>query len=258
MRRRDFIKGIAGSAVVWPLVAGAQGPATPVVGFLHGGSAWEFARMADAFRQGLREKGYAERQNVFLEYRWAEGHYDRLPIMATELVRRQVSVIFAATAPASLAAKTATTTIPIVFWTGSDPVALGLVASLGKPGGNITGVATLAEEVDPKRLEVLHGLVPTVKVIGAFVNPASPIAETQTQDFNSAARRLGLQIRVLNVSAERDFGSAFASLIQMGAGALIIGPDAFFMSQTNSLSHWPRGTQFPQFIFAESSSSQAV
>jgi putative tryptophan/tyrosine transport system substrate-binding protein len=235
MRRRDFIRVIALSVVNWPLLVRAQGPAIPIVGFLHGGSAWEFARMAEAFRQGLSERGYTEGQNVFLEYRWAEGHYDRLPIMAAELARRQVTVMFAATAPASLAAKAATTTIPVVFWTGSDPVALGLVASLGRPGGNITGVATLAEEVDPKRLEVLHKLVPAVTVIGAFVNSASPIAETQTKDFKAAARRLGLQIHVLNISGERDFGPAFTTLIQMGASALIIGADAFFMSQNEQL-----------------------
>jgi putative tryptophan/tyrosine transport system substrate-binding protein len=155
--------------------------------------------------------------------------------MAAELVRRPVTAICAARVQALLAAKAATTTIPIVFWTGSDPVALGLVASLGRPGGNITGVATLSEEIDPKRVEILHELVPRITVIGAFVNPTSPIAQQQTKDFKAAADRLGLEVHVLNVSAEHDFGLAFASLKQMGVGALIVGPDSFFMSQNEGL-----------------------
>jgi len=248
MRRRDFVTGIAGAVAAWPLAVRAQ-PVMPIVGFLHAGAAWEYGHLVDAFHQGLSEKGYVESHNVILEYRWADGHYERLPIMAAELVGRQVTVMFAATAPASVAAKAATATIPIVFWTGADPVALGLVASLGRPGGNVTGVATLAEEVDPKRLEFLHQLLPAVTTIGAFVNPTAPVAKNQIKDFQAAAEKLGLQIHVLSISAERDFNPAFANLSRLGVGALIIGPDAFFLSQREQLIRLAARHAIPTIYF---------
>ena len=235
MQRREFVTLLGASAAAWPLAARAQQATIPVVGFLNGASAWEFAHLAAAFRQGLSETGYVEGRNVLVEYRWAEGHYDRLPILVADLVRRQVAVI-AANGPAAVAAKAATATIPIVFNTGVDPVELGLVASLNHPGGNLTGVTDLAQELGPKRLELLHELVPTATVVAVLVNPSYPGAEILLRDLQVAARTLALQIHVLHASNEREIDTAFASLVQLRAGALVIGPDSFFNSRSELLA----------------------
>ena len=235
MQRREFVTLLGASAAAWPLAARAQQATIPVVGFLNGASAWEFAHLAAAFRQGLSETGYVEGRNVLVEYRWAEGHYDRLPILVADLVRRQVAVI-AANGPAAVAAKAATATIPIVFNTGVDPVELGLVASLNHPGGNLTGVTDLAQELGPKRLELLHELVPTATVVAVLVNPSYPGAEILLRDLQVAARTLALHIHVLHASTEHELDTAFASLVQLRAGALVIGPDSFFNSRSELLA----------------------
>jgi putative ABC transport system substrate-binding protein len=236
MRRRKFITLLGGAAVVWPLAARAQQPAMPVIGFLNGASPDSYARMAAAFRQGLKETGYIEGQNVAIEYRWADGQYDRLPGLAADLVRRHVSVIAATSTPANLVAKASTSTIPIVFTTGSDPVQLGLVASLNRPGGNVTGVTQLTEEVAPKRVELAHELIPTATVIGLLLNPGNSLAETMTAASRAAAATLGLQLNVLHASTEAEIDDAFAALLQMRAGALAIGGDTFFNSRAELLA----------------------
>ena len=225
MRRRDFITLLAGAAAAWPLAAGAQQPAMPVIGFLNGGSPGGYAPFVAAFRQGLKETGYVEGQNVAIEFRWAHGQYDRVPAMAAELVGRQVAVMVA-NSPGNMAAKAATTKIPIVFTTGGDPVPIGLVASLARPGGNVTGVTQLGVEVAPKRLELAHELVPTATIIAALVNPTNPIDETQSRDLQAAARTLGVQLHVTHASTERDFDTVFGTLAQLLAGALVIGAEA--------------------------------
>jgi putative ABC transport system substrate-binding protein len=237
MRRREFIILVGWTTVAWPLAARAQPQSMPVIGFLGPGSADSDAFRVKAFRQGLSASGYVEGQNLTIEYRWAEGHYDRLPAMASDLVHRQVAVIAASTTPPALAAKAATTTIPIVFETGTDPVKLGLVASLNRPGGNITGVTQLAEEVGPKRLELLHELLPTARVIALLVNPTSPaLAEPQTTAALSVAHAFGLDLHVLNASSERDFDGVFADLIRLRASGLVIGGDPFFTSHSKQLA----------------------
>jgi putative ABC transport system substrate-binding protein len=190
-----------------------------------------------AFLKGLSETGYVDGRNVKIEYRWAEDRSDRLPTMAADLVHRQVAVIAATSTPAALAAKAATTTIPIVFEMGADPVRLGLVASLNRPGGNVTGVTQTNIEMAPKRLQLLHELVPTARVIALLVNPIIPaLAEPTAKELEAAARGLGLELLVLNASTERDFDAAFAKLVQLGAGGLVIGPDPFFISRTEKLA----------------------
>jgi len=243
VKRREFITLIGGAAA-WPLAARAQQAALPTIGFLNGGSSWEYAQMADAFRKGLGETGYIEGRNVWIEYRWAEGRYERLPALAADLVRRQVSVI-AANTPASPIAKAATTSIPIVFLTSADPVAAGLVASLNRPGGNLTGVAVLNVEVGPKRLELLHEAVPAASVVALLINPTHPTAEAQSRDMQAAARSLGLQLHALHASTERDFDTVFARLVQLRAGALIIGADAFFINQSEQLAARRCATPYP-------------
>jgi putative tryptophan/tyrosine transport system substrate-binding protein len=237
LRRREFIELLGGAGVAWPLAARGQQPAMPVIGFLNGGSPDGYAPMVSAFRQGLKETSYVEGQNVAIEFRWAGGQYDRVPAMVAELVRRQVAVIVANT-PGAPEVKAATTTIPIVFLTGNDPVQIGLVASLSRPGSNVTGVTTLNVEVAPKRLELLHELIPTATVVALLVNPTSPtsLAETTTRDTQGAARTLGLELHVLHASTERDIDTAFTTLAQRRAGALVIGPDPFFNSQIEQLA----------------------
>jgi putative ABC transport system substrate-binding protein len=234
MRRREFIAGL-GSAVAWPLVAQAQQPAMPVIGFLNGGLPDGYATNVAAFRQGLKETGYVEGQNVAIEYRWAEGQYDRVQAMAAELVRRQVAVIVANT-PGNLAAKAATTTIPIVFTIASDPVQIGLVGSLARPGGNVTGATQFGVEVTPKQLELAHELVPTATVIAVLVNPTNPISANVLGELQAAARILGVQLHVLHASAERELDTVFASLGQLQAGALVIGPDPLFVARSEQLA----------------------
>jgi putative ABC transport system substrate-binding protein len=218
MRRREFITLLGGAAVA-PLTARAQQAAVPVIGFLGSESPDLFADRVRAFRQGLRESGYVEGQSVTIEYRWAEGHYDRLPALASDLARHKAAVIATAGASfAALAAKAATTTIPIVFQVGSDPVSVGLVASLNRPGGNITGVTTLARELDLKRLELLHELVPRRRPFALLVNPTNPSPSSDyEQILQAAARTFGLQLHVLHASTERDFDTVFATLVQMHA-----------------------------------------
>jgi putative tryptophan/tyrosine transport system substrate-binding protein len=238
MRRREFIKVIAGSAATaWPLVVQAQPPAMPVVGFINFASAKSYERQLAAFVKGLGETGYIDGRNVRIEYRWAEGKSDRLPAMVAELVHEQVAVIAATTTPAAVAAKAATNTIPIVFEMASNPVRLGLVASVNRPGGNVTGVTQTNVEIAPKGLQLLHELVPTMGIIALLVNPANPsLAETATKEMQAAARTLGLELHVLNASTERDFDAVFADLLQLRAGALVIGPDPFFTGQSDQLA----------------------
>ena len=226
MRRREFISLIGGTATAWPLVARAQQPTLPVIGFLHPGSARGNVFVADAFRSGWAEYGYVEGRNVAIEYRWADGQYDRLPAMAADLVRRRVAVIAAlgSSAPAR-AAKAATTTIPIVFQTGADPVEDGLVASMNRPGGNITGASRMNIATDAKRLEILHETVPNAVVIACLVNPTSPRSGSQVQQIQNCARSLGLKLQIVNASNDQDLETAFATMAQVGAAALFVTAD---------------------------------
>ncbi len=236
MRRREFIEAIVGSFAAWPVAALAQQAAMPVIGFLGPGSAESDAYRVTAFRQGLNEAGYVEGKNCSIEFRWAEGHYERLPALAADLLKRQVAVIVPTGTPASLAAKAATTTVPIVFETGADPVKLGLVASFSRPGGNVTGVTQMSEEMAPKRLELLHELLPGKRIFGLLVNPNAPmLAEPQAREVRSAANTLGLELHVLNASSERDFDAAFAKLAELRTGGLVIGGDALFTGHSRQL-----------------------
>jgi putative ABC transport system substrate-binding protein len=220
MKRREFIT-LLGGAAAWPITTRAQQPAMPVIGFLHSESADLYAPFARAFRQGLIESGYVEGRNVTIEYRWADGQYDRLPAMAADLIRRQVTVIAANSPAAVLAAKAGTTTIPIVFNTGYDPVAAGLVASLSRPGGNLTGITSLTAEVGPKRVELLHELLPTATSIALLVNPAAGARhETISTSLQGAARKLSLQTHVLHASAVQELEAVFARLAQLPIGGL--------------------------------------
>ena len=237
MRRRAFIWLIGGAAAAWPLAARAQQAALPVIGFLGPGSAESDAFRATAFRQGLTESGYVDGQNVTIDFRWAEDHLDRLPAMATDLVHRQVAVIATSSTPAALAAKAATNTIPMVFETAADPVKLGLVASLSRPGGNVTGVTSMGAEVSPKGLELLHELLPTARLMALLVNPADPaLAVPQARQVLSAANTLGIELHVLNASTERDFDAAFDKLMQLRAGGLVIAGDALFTGHIEQLA----------------------
>ena len=225
MRRRAFIKGAAATAA-WPLAARAQQPALPVIGFLSPEWPDLFADRLRGFREGLSQVGYVEGRNVSIEYRWAEGQTDRLPALAAELVRRQVNVIAAlGSTPAALAAKAATSTIPTVFYVGTDPVKIGLVANFHRPGGNITGVTTLNVQIAAKRLELVHELLPKATVIAALINPANPIvAETSERDLLAATRTMGLQLHVLRASTEREIKDALATLAQVQATRLSLTP----------------------------------
>jgi ABC-type uncharacterized transport system substrate-binding protein len=229
MRRRSFITLLGGAAVIWPLGVRAQ-QQWPVIGFLNGSSAWESAHIVAAFRHGLSEIGYVEGRNVVIDYRWAEGRYDRLPVLAADLVRRQVAVI-ASNSPATIAAKAATTTIPIVFSSGGDPIKLGFVASLNRPGGNVTGVSFFSAKLEAKRLGILRELVPTAAMIAVLLNPKFPDVEAQSQEVQEAARSLALQIRILRASTERDLDTTFATLAELRAGGLLVGADPFLYSR---------------------------
>jgi putative ABC transport system substrate-binding protein len=236
MKRREFIT-LLGGAAAWPVAARSQQQAMPVIGFLNADSPQGYERQLSAFLTGLSERGYVDGRNVTIEYRWAGNRLDRLPAMAAKLAHRQVTVIAATSTPAALAAKAATTTIPIVFETGGDPVQLGLVASLNQPGGNVTGVTQLSWEVIPKRLELLHELLPTAGVMALLVNPTDSVyAEMQSREALAVAHSLGLKLDVLNASTERDFDSVFADLIRLRAGGLVIGGDALFNSRIKQLA----------------------
>jgi len=237
VRRRDFIKVVAGSAAAWPLVARAQQPVLPVIGFVNSASRQGYEPQVAAFLKGLGEAGYVEGRNVAIEYRWAEGQVDRLPALVADLVHRQVAVIAATTNRAAVAAKAATTTIPIVFEVGDDPVGLGLVARLDRPGGNVTGVTQQNVVVAPKRLELLHELVPTARVFALLVDPTdATIAETNIRDTQTAASKLGVELHVLNASTEREFDGVFAKLAQLRAGGLVIGNGAYFVARNGQLA----------------------
>jgi len=256
MKRREFIT-LLGGAASWPLAARAQQGAIPVVGVLSAEWPNLFSDRLRAFHDGLRETGYVEGRNLAIEYRWAEGRNDRLPALAAELVRRQVTVIASTSTPAVLAARTATTTIPIVFFVAVDPVQLGLVTSLSRPGGNLTGVVTLNVEVAAKRLQLLHELVPTVTIVALLVNPTSTaLAETTTRELEAAARTMRLEFHILHASSEREIDTAFATLVQLRAGALVIGADALFNSRSEQLAaltirhRVPAIYQFREFVSA--------
>jgi putative ABC transport system substrate-binding protein len=235
MKRRELITFLGGAAAAWPLAAHAQQPALPVIGLLGSATASEWTPYVGAFHQGLGDAGYVENRNVAIEARWANGQYDRLPAMAAELVQLRVTVIVAFSTPAAHAAKAATTTIPVVFTTNRDPVQIGLVASLNRPGGNMTGSTDLDVEVGPKVLELLHEAVPTAKIMALLVNPTN-YTETQSRSLQAAARAFGLQLHVLNASTERDFDTVFATLRQMSADGLIVVSDVFFNTQSRKLA----------------------
>jgi len=234
--RRQFMTLLGGAAVAWPLAARAQQPTMPVIGFLHSATSNSYAPMTAAFRKSLNEAGYIEGQNVAIEYRWAESQLDRLPELAADLVRGQVSVIFTGGgSDPSLAAKAATSKTPIVFANGTDPVEAGLVASLNRPGGNITGITFLNNTLGPKEVEVIHELAPKAAVVAVLLNPKLATAASQLKDVEMAARALGLQVQVLHASMEHDLDMVFASLLQLRAGGLAIGADAFFFSRRDQL-----------------------
>jgi putative ABC transport system substrate-binding protein len=238
MRRREFIALVGAAAapsMLRPLAARAQQSALPVIGFLNSASAQAYARPLAAFRQGLNAAGYVDGRNVAIEYRWADGQYDRLPVMAAELVERQVAVI-AANGPAVLTAKAATATIPIVFTAGFDPIELGLIASLNRPGGNITGISILNAELGPKRLELLRELLPTATMVALLINPNNPSAVTVSRELQAVARTIGLETHVLHASTEAELDAAFTTLGELRAGALAIGNDPFFNSRSARLA----------------------
>ena len=237
MRRREFITLLGGAAATWPLAARAQQQAMPVVGLLGATTAHGYAAQLAAFRQGLSEAGFVEGRNIAIEYRWAENQYDRLPALAADLVRRQVAVIATLGGnAASLAAKAVTTTTPVVFHGSADPVEAGLVASLNRPGGNVTGVVTLNIDTGQKRLELIRELLPAATTVGLLINPTNAVAEIQSKQLEAAARTLGLQLRIANASTERDFDAAFATLSQWQVRGLVIGTDGFLVSQSEQLA----------------------
>ena len=253
--RREFLSALGG-ATAWPFAAFAQQPPIPVIGLLNSASAQAYAARIAAFRRGLGETGYVEGQNVVIEYQWADGQYDRLPSMAVELVHHQVTAIAAITTPCALAAKTATTTIPIVFEVGGDPVELQLVTSLSRPGGNLTGVGLLNAELGPKRLDLLHEMIPTAATVAVIVNPANPNTEALLKDLQFTAQSLGLKLHALRASSDGDLEATFAALTQLHAGALLIGTDPFFNSRSKQLAAFalqqsiPAIYQYREFVEA--------
>jgi putative ABC transport system substrate-binding protein len=250
MRRRDVLTLLGAAAVAWPVAAGAQQGAMPVIGFLAGPSASEWAPFAAAFRQGLQETGYVEGQNAAIEYRWADGQYDRLRGLAADLVRRQVAVIFAAgSAAPALAAKAATTTIPIVFTNGTDPVQFGIVASLNRPGGNMTGISFLTADLGAKRLGLLHELFPKHSGIAFLVKQDNPNVETVTLEARETARLLGLELAVLYARTEQDIDSAFTS-VQQQVGSLLVSADPFFTSRRDQFVRLASRHRLPAMYYA--------
>jgi ABC-type uncharacterized transport system substrate-binding protein len=234
VRRREFMTLLGGGAG-WPLAARAQQAAMPVIGFLNGASPDGFAPFIAAFRQGLKEAGYVEGQNVVIEYRWAEGRYDRLPALLADLVQRKVTVIAATSTPAAQAAKVGTSTIPIVFTTGDDPIKLGLVASFNRPGGNVTGVSNLVAELGSKQIGLLRELAPGATAITVLVNPNFPGTERQLRDVEAAAHVLGIQLIVLRADSAREIDTAFATITQRGGRALLVGADPFFIARRDHI-----------------------
>jgi putative ABC transport system substrate-binding protein len=235
MRRRELIS-LLGAAAAWPLAARAQQPALPVVGFLSGGSSDAYASRVAAFRTGLSEAGFVEGRNVAIEYRWAEGQYDRLPALVADLVDRKVVVIVASTGIDARTAKAATTSIPIVFMSAGSPIESGLIASLNRPGGNLTGVTNLNVELGPKRLELLHELLPMAPIFAVLVNPTNANAEAISRDAQAAAGRLGLELRVVRASTERELEAAFGSLAQLRVSGVVISNDPFFNTRRDELA----------------------
>jgi putative tryptophan/tyrosine transport system substrate-binding protein len=235
MRRREFIAGLSGATVAWPLTARAQQQPVPVIGFVNSGSSDASASMVAAFHQGLRQSGYVEGQNLTVQYRWADGQYDKLPALVRELMSRQVVVIFAGGPPAAQAAKATTSTIPIVFTSGGDAVKLGLVASLNRPGGNVTGISFLVDELVGKRLGLLHDVVPQASVFAMLVNPNFVDASDQLRGAQEAARAAGLQLHVINASTERDLDTAFARIAELRVGALLVSSDTFLFARLEQL-----------------------
>jgi putative tryptophan/tyrosine transport system substrate-binding protein len=257
IQRRQFISLVGSIGAAWPLDARAQQSSIPVVGFLSGALPQSYTHIVTAFRQGLSEIGYVEGQNIAIEYRWAHNEMDRLPALAAELVNRRVTVIAASSTPAAFAAQAATKTIPIVFEMGFDPVDIGLVASLNRPGGNLTGVTNSGVEVAPKQLELLHELVPTATSIALLVNPTNrALTERLVRDTQAAAGKLGLQLHLLHASAEGDFDGVFAALKQLQASALMIGADVFFIERSKQLAALtvrnaiPASFHFREFVMA--------
>jgi ABC-type uncharacterized transport system substrate-binding protein len=236
IRRREFIFTLGGAAAAWPLVVRAQQPAMPVIGFLSGQSEQAFARAVVAFRRGLNEAGFVEGQNVAIEYRWAEGRLDRLPPLAADLVRRQVAVIAATGGNNSaLVAMAATSTIPIVFTSNDDPVRRGFVASINRPGGNVTGVSWFGAELGPKRLGLLHELVPNATIVALLINPDNPESARQPAELQEAARAIGLQLVVLTATTAGDIDTAFTAMVQNRVGALLVGSDPFMLHRREQI-----------------------
>jgi putative tryptophan/tyrosine transport system substrate-binding protein len=246
IRRRQFITLLGGAAAAWPLAARAQQAAMPVIGFLHAASLDAADHRLRSFRQGLKDAGFIEGENLAIEYRWAENQLDRLPALATELVRRQVAVIVAGNSSAAFAAKTATTTIPIVFTSPEDPVRLGLVASLARPDGNLTGINWFASELAAKRLELLRELVPGAARVALLVEPANVrITESTVRDVEAAARAIGLQIRLLNANTSREIDTAFATLASERPDAIFVASSSFFNARRVQLAHWATHHRIP-------------
>jgi putative ABC transport system substrate-binding protein len=254
MKRRDFIT-LLGGAAAWPLAVRAQQPPVPVIGFLNGASPEGYAPYATAFRQGLREAGFVDGQNVAIEYRWAEGRYERLPAQVADLVRRQVSVIAATSTPASLVAKAATSTIPIVFTTAADPIEIGLVASLNQPGSNVTGVSFFNAELGSKQAGLLHELIPAAAHVGLLVNPKFPATDALTRDVTTAGSAIGFQIDIMQASDSREIEAAFGALVRNRADALLVGADTFLLARrlqiTTLAARHVIPTVYPARDFAE-------
>jgi putative tryptophan/tyrosine transport system substrate-binding protein len=260
MRRREFMTLLGGVAAGWPLAVRAQQPAMPVIGFLHSGSSGPYARQVAAFNQGLNETGYVEGQNVAIEYRWADSQYDRLPALAADLVGSKVSVLAAPGGiPSALAAKAATTTIPIVFVIGADPLKAGVIASLNRPEGNVTGVSFLINSLGTKRFELLSQMAPRASTIGMLVNPTNPDAEIETRDAQAAAQELGRKLLVVKASTENDIEAAFATLAEQGAGALAVAGDPFFLARAViRLLPWRPAIECQRFTFSANTQRLAV